>query len=250
MFFLLGVFGVPPVEAASLPPFQVGEKLTYHFYWGIFMVGRGVFEVKEVNKDGHHVFTVQAQSNEVISLLYPVDAVFHSFFDFQHLRSVHFEQNRSEKRTHIWEETFFYYQWGLGSTESYVTGEKKWFEIPKDRAQDKLSTIYYMRCLDWGNRVEASALMGNDKRNYPVVMTKVGTEILTTDDFRPISTFQVMPNMEYLSGFVKKGTMTVWVSDDEFKIPVQVKAKLSIGTVSASLVKVEGIKGWPYGLKD
>lgn len=213
------------------------------------MVGRGSFEITNIDKKACCLFTVRVRSNAVLSTLYPVDDVLHSFFDLNHMRSIHFEQKRKEGMNHVWEETFFYYELGQASTQSYANGEKKWFEIPKDGVQDKLSTIYYMRCMNWKTRNFASTVLGNDKRNYEVRMTKLKTEVLHTDDFQPIPTFQVRPNMEYLSGFVKKGNMWIWVSNDDFKIPIRVEAKLPIGTVTASLVKVEGVKDWPYHLK-
>lgn len=230
-------------------PFQVGEKLTYHFYWGLFMVGRGVFEVTEIDKDGNHVFTVRVKSNDFIATIFPVDDTLQSFFDSKRGRSVRFRQDRRESKDHIWEETFFYPRFGQGSTESYVSGERKWFEIPKAGAQDKLSTIYFMRCLDWGGRKEASTVIGNDKGSYEVKFTRLKTETIKLDDFTPIPTFEVQPNTEYLRGFVKNGKMWVWVSDDALKIPVRVAAKLSIGTVSAVLVRVEGAAGWSYDPK-
>jgi len=249
-FFWLWILGASTVVATDLPPYQPGEKLTYHFYWGIFMVGRGTFEVGKGQKDGNYVFSFHGKSNNFISSIYPVDDALTSVFDINQRRSINFIQDRKEGDHHVWEETFFFYQLRMGSTESYISGEKKWFNIPAEGVQDKLSTIYYMRCLDWTTRDDASTLLGNDKENFDVKITRLKTERVELDDFVPIPTFQVEPNTEYLSGFVKKGKMLVWVSDDRFKIPVRVVSKLSFGTVSAVLVKVEGVKDWPYDPKD
>ena len=237
-------WGIPAFGKQA--PFEVGEKLTYHFYWEAFMVARGTFEVTEKKKDGCYVFKVVVQSNKFISSLYPVNDVITSVFDLDKLRSVNFIQDRNEGTDRSWEETFFYYDLKHASTRSYVTGEYWWFEIPGTAVQDKLSTIYCMRCLDWKDRKEATATLGNDKGNYDIVMKRVGEEKLEMDDFKTIPTFKVEPSTEYLKGFVKSGQMWAWVSDDKFKIPVRVVAKLSFGTVSASLVKVEGVTGWPY----
>ena len=246
----LGVLDTVTVYAADPPPFQVGEKLTYHFYWEVFMVGRGTFEVREIQEDGSYVFVVQIKSNDFISNLYPVEDLITSVFDLKRKRAIRFLQDRKEGANRVHEETLFSYKAGQGTTESLITKEKKEFEIPKKGVQDKLSFIYYMRCLDWQDRSEASTTLGNDKGNYEVKITKLKTETLKLDDFEKIQTFKVEPDMEYLAGFVKKGKMSVWVSDDRFKIPVRVVSKLPAGTVSASLVKVEGVDGWPYNPKD
>src|SRR5687768_17199357 len=104
---LVSLCGLLAVSAADPIPFRVGEKLTYHFYWGFFMVARGTFEVVEIQKDGSCVLTARGFSNNFISAIYPVEDAFTSFFDLQRLRSVRFHQDRHEGRDHVWEETFF-----------------------------------------------------------------------------------------------------------------------------------------------
>ena len=240
----------PPLAPPSSPPFEAGEKLTYHFYWGIFMVGRGTFEVSKNEKDGRYVFTFHGKSNDFISSLYPVEDFLTSVFDLNRMRSVSFAQDRKEGGGHTSEETVFSYDRGSASTDCRLSGEKKSFSIPPDGVQDKLSTIYYMRCLDWNSRDEATVTLGNDKGNYDVTMTKVTRETVELDDFEPIPTFRVEPTTGYMSGFVKRGKMEVWVSDDKFKVPVRVVAQLPVGTVSAALVRVEGVKEWPYYPQD
>ena len=248
-FIILSLIA-PLAEAKNVEPFKVGERLTYHFYWGIFMVGRGTFEVTELRKDGSYVFMVRMKSNHFISALYPVEDVILSEFDSHRMRSLRFFQNRKEGGRRTWEETFFYYSLGQASTESYVSGEKKWFEIPgKEKVQDKLSVIYSMRCLDWKERAEASVLLGNDKGNYKMSVKKLKEENLKLDDFVSIPAFQVEPSTECLNGFVGKGRIWAWVSDDRYKIPLKVISKLPVGSVTALLVKVEGVEAWPYDLK-
>jgi len=244
------VMGSAPTQAAEPLPFKEGEKLTYHFYWGIFMVGRGTFEVRRGSEKDGWIFEVRGKSNDFISAIYPVKEEITSFFDARFMRSTRFQQNRREGNSHIWEETFYFYSLGHASTQSYVSGEYQWFEIPRNGVQDKLSTIYFMRCRDWNKSNEHAVLIGNDKRNYKVRIKKLKIEKIKLDDFSVIPTFQVEPNTEYLSGFVKKGRMWAWVSDDRFKVPIRVVAQLRVGRVSAELVAVEGIEGWPYKRRD
>jgi hypothetical protein len=245
IFGISGILSLPTASQAAIP-FKEGEILTYHFYWGFFMVGRGTFEVKRDEKTRNYIFDVRVKSNEFISSIYPVDSLYTSFFHPKKLRSVRFLQDRKEGNSRYWEDTFFYDTMTLASTQSYISGETKWFEIPKTGVQDKVSTVYYMRTLNWDNRESAQVLLGSDKKNYEVVIKKVLREMLSTDDFKDIPTFVVEPNLEYLSGYVKKGKMTVWVSDDAFKVPIRVISKLPVGAIRAELVRVEGIKDWPY----
>jgi len=231
-------------------PFRTGERLTYHFFWGPFMVGRGTFEVESSQRPGVYRFVIQAKSNDFISTLYPVTARMESDFDWARQYSLHSMQNRMERNTRIWEETWFYPQQRLAGTQSYVSGERKWFEIPEAGVLDKFSMIYFMRGLEWKGRNMATALLGNDKGNFEVTVKKLKEETVKLPDFTPIPTFKVQPDTSYLGGFVRKGKMVVWVSNDAHRIPVRVDSKLVVGTVSARLVKVENVSDWPYSLPE
>ncbi len=226
-------------------PYAEGERLTYHFYWGPFMVGRGTFAVARDPSGDGELLTVRVHSNALISSLYPVDDLLTSHFDPRRLRSTGFEQNRHEGQRHVWEATFFFEKLRRGVTQSYIGGESKWFAIPSGAVQDKLSTIYFMRHQDWRRSKEQHVLIGNDKKNQPVRIRKLATETVYLDDFPPLRAFQAEPNTEYMSSFVKGASMIAWVSDDERKIPLKVVARISVGTVSAQLVQVEGVGSWP-----
>jgi hypothetical protein len=250
--FLAALFlltGVSLGFGKTSEPYQVGEKLTYHFYWGVFMVGRGVFEVKEGESPSEQIFRLYLKSNNVISTIYPIEDTIESHYDTKNKRTTRLMQDRSEGGEHMWEETFYDYRKGQAGTQSYISGETRWFDIPKDRVQDKISTVYYMRSLDWTKRTEASVPVPSARKAYVAKMTKLRTETIEIDDFKPISTFVIQPNTEYLSGVFRKGKMEVWISEDKFKVPIRVLSHLPIGTITIVLVKVQGVKDWPYDKK-
>jgi hypothetical protein len=233
----------PPVTSA---PYAVGEKLTYHFYYGVLMVGRGTFEVQPSEDSKIHVLKVEVKSNSLISAVYPVEDTMVSKFDPVKLRSKEYYQNRREGSYRAWDETFFMYDRSHASMHLYHTGEHRWYEIPAKGVQDKLTTIYYMRMLDWTKIQETMTTLASHKGNHDIRVSKVGAETLKLDDFLEIPCFKVEPDPDYMRGFAKKGKIMVWVSEDKFKVPVKVQCKFSFGTVKAILVGTEGIAGWPY----
>lgn len=244
----LGLLVSGNLRADPPAPYQVGEQLTYTFYWGLFLVGRGTFEVAR-NPAGNLLLTVQGKSNDFVSAIYPVDDRMTSEFDPEHTRSIRFLQDRREGRHRCWEETFFFHTMRQAAMQSYVTGENKWFDLPKGAVQDKLSIIYFMRGKDWGKKGEHGATIGNDKGNFEIRVKKIASQNLELDDFAPIPTFQVEPSVNYLSGFLKKAKVRAWVSDDHFKVPVRITIEAAFGTLTADLIKVRGIEGWPYERK-
>lgn len=231
---------------AAEAPYADGERLTYHFFWGVFLVGRGTFEARR-DKDGSEEFTVVVRSNDFISALYPVEDTLRSRFDPGRQRSLSWEQVRREGPHRVWEQAWFLYDLGHGWMHSLLTGESKWYEIPREGVLDKLSLVYSMRHKDWRGKDRYSATLGNDRGNQAVEVRKLGTGVVTLDDFPPIAAFRVEPDPQYMRGFVKRGRMVAWVSDDARKIPLRVVSKLPVGSVSAQLVKAEGVGDWPTG---
>jgi len=102
------------------------------------------------------------------------------------------------------------------------------------RTQDVLSALYYVRTLplDVG---QAIALANHtDGKNYPLVVKVLGRERVTVD----AGTFDCLVVEPILRGpaiFSQKGRLTVWVTDDKYKMPVLMKSKVVIGHVSAVL---------------
>ena len=43
--------------------------------------------------------------------------------------------------------------------------------------------------------------------------------------------------------FKQKGRLLVWMTDDEYKIPVQMTSEVAVGHITSELEKIEGIKG-------
>ena len=41
--------------------------------------------------------------------------------------------------------------------------------------------------------------------------------------------------------FKQKGSLRIWLTDDERKIPVQMKSKVLVGHITAELTKIKGV---------
>jgi hypothetical protein len=51
----------------------------------------------------------------------------------------------------------------------------------------------------------------------------------------------VKPELRGDAIFQQKGELWVWVSDDQYKIPVQMKSAVFIGSITTELKEIEGI---------
>jgi hypothetical protein len=43
--------------------------------------------------------------------------------------------------------------------------------------------------------------------------------------------------------FKQKGKMQIWLTNDQYKIPVLMTTEIAVGHITTELVKIEGIKG-------
>jgi hypothetical protein len=51
----------------------------------------------------------------------------------------------------------------------------------------------------------------------------------------------VQPVLQGEAIFKQQGELWVWLTDDERKIPVQMKSKVAVGSITTELIKIEGV---------
>jgi len=100
--------------------------------------------------------------------------------------------------------------------------------------QDVLSAFYFIRTQDL--KVGKSLFVDNhtDKKNYPLEVKVLRKERVKV----PAGTFNcvvVEPILKASGIFKQKGSLTVWLTDDEIKMPVLMKSKVIVGSISTEL---------------
>jgi uncharacterized protein DUF3108 len=219
----------PDLAAPSHGPasahFKVGEHLTYALNWGIIAAGTAVLEVADRQTlAGRQVVKLvhTARSNEFISVFYP-----HRLF---------FKRREGRRKNDI--EVVF----DQTAHRATVTkdGSTETMEVPPG-VQDTLSVIYSARTLP-SLDVGSSTIIhvNHDKKNYRLELRIEGTERLK-GPLGEFDTIRILAVMPFRGLFLNEGNIRVWVTNDAARIPVLMKAKVLIGSVSATLTKVEGV---------
>jgi hypothetical protein len=118
-------------------------------------------------------------------------------------------------------------------------GKEKKREIPFHRPNDPVSALYLLESLRAPGD-QASFEVINGKRNYRVGLHVTGRERLKvkagTFDTLVIEPTLTRPDKpDYKPKFRH---MTVWVTDGDTRIPVKLKSRVFIGSISGELVKV------------
>jgi hypothetical protein len=79
-----------------------------------------------------------------------------------------------------------------------------------------------------------------DSQVYPFKLRFLGTEILKTS-FGKIKTLKFRPMVQAGRVFKANESVTIWITADDNKIPIKLKASLSVGSLRAELDAYKGL---------
>jgi len=224
--------GNKPGRKIENKSFGVGEKLEYSVNYGFINAGNAVMEIDTViDIRGHKCFRVisTARSNKFFSTFYRVNDRVLSFIDVEGIYSLWFEK-------HLREGNFKSDRWISFHQDKNIAVNNKQdtLKVP-EFVQDVLSAMYYIRTqpLEVGKAI----LVDNhtDNKNYPLEVKILRKEKIKVGAGK-FECFVVEPLLQEGGGvFQHKGKLTVWLTDDQYRLPVLMKSKIFVGSISAEL---------------
>lgn len=245
LFFVIPVLPAAGTDPSSLP-FRPGERLTYNVTWSVFQAGEVAALLEESGTaPGDYQIVTTAQSHGIVSKLYTLNDEYRSLLDPQTMCSggisKHVVEGRRRKQTRI----VFDSSRGLAVLDERNLAKTS--EPPKHDehpipacVQDVVSAFYYLRTqpMHVGDRIDVPVNDGS-KTTHVTVEVQAREQIET-----PIGTryaFRVEPAV-FGPGSVykRKGRMLIWFSDDKQRLPLRIKAMLSVGTLTGTLSAVTG----------
>ncbi len=212
--------------------FGVGERLEFSISYGPITAGSAVMEVKEITRyNNHKCFRLisTAKSNKFFSFFFKVDDKVESLMDVYGLYSLRFEKHLREGKYRADKYVDFDQEQHL----AFVAGDT----IPiQEYVQDALSSLYYVRTI--ALRVGNSVFVENhsDEKNYSLEVKVLKREKVKV----PAGEFDclvVEPILRASGIFKHTGELTVWLTNDKFKMPVLMKSKVAVGSIASKLEK-------------
>ncbi len=217
--------------------FNAGEKLTFIIRYGVIKAGSSTMSIPEtVICNGYECFKIQteARSSSFFSAFFKVRDQVVSYMDKNGLFTWGFEKHLREGRYRS--DRYVAYDQINGWA---VTNKKDSLRIPPC-VQDILTSLYYIRTQNL--KVGKSLFLDNhaDNKLYPLEV-KVHKKERIKVKAGTFDCVVVEPILRASGIFKHKGRLLVWLTDDERKIPVQMKSKIIIGYITAELKKMEGL---------
>ena len=212
--------------------FGVGERLEFSVGYGVIKAGTAVMEIPEIvklnGKKCYHIVST-AKSNKFFSVFFKVDDRVESFMDVYGLYSWRYDKHLREGKFRANVSMVFDQENHLAL---YDEG-KDTFEVA-EYAQDVLSAFYFVRTqnLTVGNSIFVPN--HTDKKNYPLEVRVLRKERVKVQAGE-FDCVVVEPIMKTPGIFEHKGSLRVWLTDDEVKMPVLMKSKVIIGSISTEL---------------
>ena len=231
---------MPPLKKEELKrvvtnqAFGVGERFEFSVGYGMIKAGTAVMEIPEIVKFAgqkcYHIIST-AQSNKFFSVFFKVNDKVESLMDVHELYSLRFDKHLQEGKFKA--DIFMLFD-QENHLAIYNNGQDT-FSVPA-YVQDVLSAFYLIRTREL--KVGQSIFVDNhaDKKNYPLEVKVLRKERIKV----PAGTFDcvvVEPILRASGIFQQKGSLTVWLTDDQIKMPVLMKSKVVIGSISTELTK-------------
>ncbi len=245
LLLLAFIFTISVINAQE-SAYGAGEFLKFRVHYGLITAGYSTLQVKDATINGKNVFHVKGygETTGVTSWVFGVEDDYQTYIDKQtnepqrfirkideggHTKDIQIDYNHSTNKATVFDKKH---------------DTKEVFSFPDD-AQDMVSSFYYLRNkLDTKNLKVGQTVDMNmfyDKENYKFRIKFLGRETLKTT-FGKVSCLIFRPYVEAGRVFKEQESLTLWVSDDENKIPMLIKADLAVGSLKATLIEFKGLK--------
>ena len=246
---LLGALAAWP-QASGLTsdttvPFPSGEVLRYRISWRLSPAGEGRIRVERHSPaDGlpYWEATVKAASNGFVSKLFPVNDTLISRFDNGAMCSQFLLKTLHEGRRHRSIRIDFQKERQMAVLEETDPNHGRLIRqagnsIPKC-AYDLVSALFYVRSLPLEAGRTFQVPVNDGSKTLPIqVEVQAKEEVRTGEgDFPAI---RVEPTIVGGYLFQGRGRLHIWFSDDPQRLPVKMRARLWVGTITVVLEEIE-----------
>jgi hypothetical protein len=233
--------------------FAAGEELRFNvtYNWGLVWLESAFakFTVADVSFQGKacYYFRGEGSTYSGYDWFFKVRDVFESWCDSSSMRPLKFtaamqEGSKHENHTYLFDDK-------KARSYTIISKGKKGPKVDTVKLArctiDVLSAIYHARSIDYSrckinDTVSISLLL--DGKVFPTYVRFKGRENYTSKELGTYRCIKFSPLLIEGSIFKSGEDMTVWVSDDENKLPLYIETPIIIGKIKVNLTGYKGLR--------
>ncbi|WP_109098691.1 DUF3108 domain-containing protein [Aquimarina sp. AU58] len=237
---------VPAFAQDSHKAFDSGEWFKFRIHYGLFTASYATLEIKKEQLNGkpvHHIIGT-GKSSGFLSVFFKVEDYYETYIDINRVKPYRFIRKINEGGHTKNIEINFDHNENKALVFNKKHNTKKSYPIQSD-VQDMMSSFYYLR-----NNINTSSLKKGDEQyvnmffdneSYRFKLKFLGREVIKTK-MGKIACLKFRPYVQADRVFKEEESMTVWVSDDDNRMPVRIKADILVGSIKADLDAFKGLK--------
>lgn len=245
IFIIAICFALSSIAQEKPQAFKTGEWLKFKMsYSGFLKAGNATLAVEEDSINGKSVYHVTGKgwTTGMIKWFFKVNDDYQSYFDKETGKPYLFKRKIDEGGYKKHRHTKFNYE----TKQAYIqdfTDQKDTIVENVDNIQDMISSFYFLRNYDvsqlkTGDEVALDMFM--DAQIYPFKLRFLGIEILDTK-FGKVKTLRFRPLVQSGRVFKAQESVTIWVTADDNRVPIKMKASLAVGSLRAELEAYKGL---------
>ena len=237
-FVLIGLITYSLGAQEDHSAFNVGEWLRFRIHYGIFNASYATLQVKSDTMKGVPVY-------HVASIFFKVDDTYESYFGMEDGKPYKFVRKIDEGGYTKDIEINFDHRIQSAELNDKKNNKKFNFTVKED-IQDLISAFYFLRNnyaiedLEVGKSIDLNMLYDDDGV-FKFKLKYLGIEVLKTK-YGKVECLKFRPYVQSGRVFKEQESLALWVSNDQNKIPIRIKADLAVGSVKADLDGYNGLK--------
>jgi hypothetical protein len=231
------------------PPFRNGEELYFRVRYGIFNTSFASLKIKDtlIDKSFNYHVVAHGETTGLAKLFFKVKDEYYSIFS-KNITPLKFGRNIIEGSYTANETIFFNKQ----KNEATVIDLKNEIKTPipvSENIQDIISAFYFFRTLPKEDLISKNTIyklpmIYNEEGEFTFELRYIGEETVKTS-LGKIQCYKFKPYLPNLGRIFKDpNAITIWVTNDENRIPVKVSAKIVVGSIHAELIEVKGSQAY------
>lgn len=232
--------------------FEVGEWFKFRIHYLGINAGYANLEVKEAVRNGKKVYHAigKGYTTGFTKMIFKVVDNYESYFDKETGEPYQYVRQINEGGYIKNEEGFFDDAKKSILVKDYKKKTEKTYNVP-DKVQDILSTFYYLRNYPTIDKLKVGESVAIDMY-FDGEVTKFKLKFLGNEDIDtkygtvPCKIFR--PYVQAGRVFKEQESLTVWISNDDNKLPIRIQASLLVGSIKADLDGFKGLK-YPFTIK-